>query len=644
MTGKTSIGIGAGPRTIGPATNTTGERTTTCHPERGRRRASRTWGGWLPHLRLVTRFAPGVFWVCPGCASGQAERSEATPSPVMQQPAASTSRPESKVDEPVEPSTVEGCAALRATGDHPLIDDFELGGMQLPLFEGRAGQWFVYDDMTGGRMTADVEVDDSAALHVTSQAFSGWGSGLGVTLSSSSNIARLCPYDASVFDGLQFRAKGHGRVKLRISMPVNTPLTEGGQCTKAGEECYDWPGYRFNLDPAWQTLDVPFCQLLPEYWFGDADEFDPTQLGAIHFQLEGDAEFWLDDLQFTQAGADSDGTCRPRCPLDGAGPTALVAPDETWVTLTESLTVNTFEQPTSRCGTLVRRYLSYVPAELPDASDAPVLIALHGSSANAESFHDDMARGRLDELAERDGFVVVYGNAAPGQHTDPELIHSGAWRQSNYDDGEVDDVEYLRLIIEDLKRRDIIDGNNAVYLTGISNGGGMVLEAAKRYPDRFAGIAPFMAWDGFEPTKVPDLSGTGLTRILFAYSPNDPGMPDGYVDVLSQLPAQWGQALGMSDAVLTSPVEVALDDRVVEGDGYDGDNPVRLATVDSRATRFDYADPTRDVHLRVLVFANAGHLWPNPVQDSRDWMLDRWGFRNQDVDASDAVWDFFMGR
>jgi poly(3-hydroxybutyrate) depolymerase len=81
----------------------------------------------------------------------------------------------------------------------------------------------------------------------------------------------------------------------------------------------------------------------------------------------------------------------------------------------------------------------------------------------------------------------------------------------------------------------------------MSNGGGMVLEAAKRMPDRFAGIAPFMAWDGYEPTPVPDLSGTGLTRVVFGYAPGDPGMPKNYVEVLSQLPGRWGRALGMND-------------------------------------------------------------------------------------------------
>jgi len=58
--------------------------------------------------------------------------------------------------------------------------------------------------------------------------------------------------------------------------------------------------------------------------------------------------------------------------------------------------------------------------------------------------------------------------------------NSGAWRQDFYDDGQVDDLEYLDLVLGDLLDRGIISGDNAVYLTGLSNGGGMVLEAARR--------------------------------------------------------------------------------------------------------------------------------------------------------------------
>jgi poly(3-hydroxybutyrate) depolymerase len=197
-------------------------------------------------------------------------------------------------------------------------------------------------------------------------------------------------------------------------------------------------------------------------------------------------------------------------------------------------------------------------------------------------------------------------------------------------------------VLHDLEQRRVVSGSNPLFLIGVSNGGGMVLEAAKQWPERVTGIAPFMAFDGFEPSPIPDLGESPLERVFFGYAPGDPGLPQGYVDdVLSKLPIDWAKALGLSDAIIAAPAVEQLPDRVEEGAGYTGSAEAALATRDSRATRYDYGGPSDGRRVRLLVFENAGHFWPNPVQDSEDWILQRWGFRNQDVDASAEVWDFF---
>ncbi len=532
------------------------------------------------------------------------------------------------------------CAYAGADGTDPLVDDFTTSNYSLPENEGRAGRWFFYDDGSQGRQTAEVEDE---ALHVESSEWTVWGSGFGVTLSPSSALSYVCAYDVSDYGSLTFRARGQGRVKVRVAMPENIPLADGGQCAE-GEACYDWPQTVIDLGLDWASYTLPFCSLQPEGWSPNAPSLDLRHVAGLHFQLQGETDFWLDDVAFsTFTGEDEAGACSGPCPLDAAPRDANLDPNWTWLALNDQLSIHTFEQETPTCGDLTRRYISYVPESLEAASDAPVVIALHGSGANAEAFQDSMARSRWDELAERDGFVVVYGNAAPGRYTSLDLPNSGAWRQDYFDDGQVDDVEYISLVLQDLEQRDVIDGTNDVYLVGISNGGGMTLEAAKRHPDWFVGIAPFMAFDGFNPSEVPSLEGTGLTKVIFGYTHGDPGMPEDYDQILSQLPEQWGIALGLDEAELADPVETALPDLVSEGLDYTGDSAAALATLDSEGTRIDYTDASSEVQLRVLAFDHAGHLWPNPVADTEEWMLALWGFRNQDIDATDEVWDFFMG-
>jgi poly(3-hydroxybutyrate) depolymerase len=208
------------------------------------------------------------------------------------------------------------------------------------------------------------------------------------------------------------------------------------------------------------------------------------------------------------------------------------------------------------------------------------------------------------------------------------------------DDGQVDDVEYITLTLADLQARGVIAGNNPVLLAGLSNGGGMVLEAARRAPDRWRGIAALMPFDGLEPKPVPDLTHTSLRRVLLGYTIGDPAMPPGYHETMARESTQWAKALGIPDAVLAAPHKRQLPDAAVEGNDYRGRNTVALATRNSRATAIDIGTPKGAAQVRVLVMDHAGHFWPNPKGDTEDWIVEHYGFRNQDFDAADAVWDF----
>jgi polyhydroxybutyrate depolymerase len=524
-----------------------------------------------------------------------------------------------------------------------MIDDFESAIGRILTNENRRGLWVNYDDHTGGKLVREVLARGTRVLHVTSAGFTKWGAGIAAILSPP-----RCGYDASVYAGLRFRARGSGRVRLMLAGISSTPLREGGKCTLAGDNCYDRPGVWVNLDDQWQDFEYPFCAFVPEGWGGGTAAVEPEALLGINFRMESghDFELWLDDLAFFQAkNATHELRCGVPCPLEAAPRTAKLDPSFTTATLTQELTLHNFEQSTKLCGKLIRRYLSYVPKRLTRGFSGPVLMMLHGSGANAESSVAFMARNRFNELAARDGFVMVYGNAAPSAFSDPSpgFANTGTWRQGFYDDGQVDDVDYLGRVLDDLHTRQVISGNNPVYLTGISNGGGMVLTAARRQPQRFRAIAPVMPFDGARPEPVPNLRDTNLRRVLFVYSAADPGLPADYNQILSTLPAVWSRALGIRESAIANPRMTLLPDMIQEGESYAGSDKIALFTRNSRVTQSDISDPSVDARVRVLRLDHAGHFWPNPKQDTETWVLQRWGFRNQDFDAADAVWDFFSG-
>jgi poly(3-hydroxybutyrate) depolymerase len=328
----------------------------------------------------------------------------------------------------------------------------------------------------------------------------------------------------------------------------------------------------------------------------------------------------------------------------GAPPEAIFRPEQLTAPNALGLTVHTFPQTTG-CGPIDRRYVSYVPRALRPRTAAPILIVLHGQGASAEAMMIFQTRGTFNRLADEKGFLVVYGNGLPTSFNIAGLPNSGRWRSEYTELGAtVDELAYLRRIVEDLAARNVIAGTNDVYLVGQSNGGGMALSAARQRPDLYAGVAAFMPFAGFSPTAPESLAGARLRRVMLAYSNADPALPPDYGPaVLAPLARAWARALNVSDADIDRPAETAVSDAVQEGEGegqgHALDDEVVRATRDSTVRRLDLRSPIGV--LRQLVFDHAGHFWP--TRDVRDPapVVAEYGLRNQDVEGAEEVWRFF---
>lgn len=534
------------------------------------------------------------------------------------------------------------CGDAVAIGNEPIISNFDNCTFSVLPNEGRGGSWFSFDDGSDGTLTMEVE---SGAAHFTSSNWTIWGSGVGCSVAPSLSNTEHCSYDASPYAGIRFKAKGTGRIRLKVATASNVAVDQGGTCNR-GENCYDLPVGYGRLTNEWQTFEIPFCSMFPEGWGGEVAPLDPSELVDLEFFLDAgpDVDLWIDDLAFfTLESAVNPVSCDKPCPLDLVPYPETTMPEFSYLTLSDELTLHTFDQETTRCGTIRRRYLSYVPSQLAPSSSAPVLIALHGTHGNAESFQNFLSHGKLDELAARDGFIVVYGNGAPGVYSglNPQWLNSSTWRQGTSNDGDVDDVAYLEMVLADLQTLALISGNNDIYLLGLSNGGGMVLKAAAERPALFKGIAPFMPWFGWNAIHIPDFTGTGLERILLGLSPEDPGLPEGYDFILTPLPTTLAEALGLPADVIDNPIETNLPNLVHEGADYSGSSPVALRTQNSSVTQLDMSSPAVPGKLRVLKFNRGGHLWPVSEQDTDMHNNETYGFRNQDVDASEQIWSFF---
>ena len=109
-----------------------------------------------------------------------------------------------------------------------------------------------------------------------------------------------------------------------------------------------------------------------------------------------------------------------------------------------------------------RKYLVFAPKEFD--KPLPVVLAFHGGGGNARQME---RYTRFNDLAAKEGFLVVYPEAVDGNWNDGRGIAGVRAQQEN-----IDDVKFVRTIVDRISKEHKID-RSRVFSTGISNGGFM---------------------------------------------------------------------------------------------------------------------------------------------------------------------------
>jgi hypothetical protein len=202
----------------------------------------------------------------------------------------------------VDPALANCPNPIVATGSGPLIDDFEDGNARILLNEGRSGAWMVYNDGTGMETPAHASAwhpvpipggrgTSRHALHTWGGVFKNWG------ITGGFGLATPSCYDASVYDGVRFWAKGPGRILFTAKMTQVVAVEDGGTCR---EKCYDVHRKSIDLTKRWTEYTVKWNELAQQGQ-GQPVPFDPRSLHALGFFVYGEDtpfDFWIDDLSF----------------------------------------------------------------------------------------------------------------------------------------------------------------------------------------------------------------------------------------------------------------------------------------------------------------------------------------------------------
>ncbi len=278
-------------------------------------------------------------------------------------------------------------------------------------------------------------------------------------------------------------------------------------------------------------------------------------------------------------------------------------------------------------GGLSRSFLFYVPPRLADP--APVVLVLHGSAATGERMRRATAWA-FDEIADRDGALIVYPEGHARHWNDCRITGSNPAREAS-----ADDVGFLGAVVDRLAGDPALQGQRVdtrqVFATGLSNGGHMALRLALESPDFVAGVAAVAA-SLAAPANSDCVASGQAVPVLLINGEADPISPyaGGEVKVLGPL--------GRRGAVLASVESANYFQRLA---GY---------TVPAFEHRYPDADPADGtVALRQVWFAEdrpevglitiygGGHTIPHPVKQFPRIL----GRTSHDLSAAEESWSFF---
>jgi poly(3-hydroxybutyrate) depolymerase len=312
-----------------------------------------------------------------------------------------------------------------------------------------------------------------------------------------------------------------------------------------------------------------------------------------------------------------------------------------------------------------RRFLYYKPKHVAESGKYPLMIILHGHNVSPEFERSANTLGRMDELAERDGFVVVYANGhQPKGETrnDAFFTNLGVWLGCG-----TTDIAYFNQIVPELERLGIPIDENRIYMAGTSAGGAAALHAASGLGGMLAGVAavtpnyshPAGAKASFRvdgKTEQYDALKCGVSSqvpvsVMVIHSKKDPAFNGPSADATADwynvhgadIRLEWRQALGIPETILET---VQIPNSVIEGNGFMGQETQQVRdTRNSQATIYRYSPAPSGATFQYIELDRAGHGWPTP-RAIGDWHgnVETYGLRNQDFDAADVIWAFMKDK
>lgn len=290
-----------------------------------------------------------------------------------------------------------------------------------------------------------------------------------------------------------------------------------------------------------------------------------------------------------------------------------------------------------------RQYYYYIPSYYEPGQKMPLMLALHGSGANALS---QLYESNMEELAEKEGYIVIAPNSV-AIHNDGTLSSCGntlstigrsdmsylRWNatpddpQNMYD---VDDVKYLCDLIDLFVDYGYVDPDR-VYASGLSHGAFMSLRLALEVPEKIAGVGIVA---GLLVDKFAALEPTGQVKLVFIHGTADPVVPMGGLsyDMDNDGKPDFYYAKPLEDSIQWFIEKYGIEVADIVSSKVPDTNTADGCTID----RYGYQTADGSEPIVKYIVNNGGHTWPGGTQYSPSYYI---GSLCRDVQASELIWN-----
>ena len=269
-------------------------------------------------------------------------------------------------------------------------------------------------------------------------------------------------------------------------------------------------------------------------------------------------------------------------------------------------------------GGLTRQYRLHVPRSYDGDKPAALVFVFHGGKSNFEGVEKFTG---FSDLADKEGFLVVYPNAVDENWNDGRGSSEITAQREN-----VDDVGFVAKIVDEVKAKYNVDPKR-IYSTGISNGGIMSQRLAIEMSDTFAAIAPVVG--GIAKPLAARFNPSSPVSVMVIQGVDDPIVQyeGGFVKPKrgETIPAEETVAKWVKRNGCSAKPKV---EQLADSDPEDG------CTVEMSI----YSGGKDGTSVAFYKVSGMGHTWPGGRQYAPKLIIGR---VCNDFDATQTIWKFF---